>query len=1651
MKKSGFSIFMTVFLSVLLLLGIVPYAALASAERVKPRAANPNYDDLRGRGMSADKSTGVMVYDDLKAYYKRSQSNVALSTSYNTVDVNASTGKNLSSSKAYSECPNLYADWAIYYDDDVEGNTVVVRYGLSMIEGVQYRDKEGNVTTGDSPIQLTASYGDSSYNAGFEMVRDGAGRLRYTTRHYKEKGIIFYIINHSVSERIGGEDDVQILLDYLDQGYVVVTLDYKCHEQATSPYIEQSLVAARALFDSSSDAALRGLSVKTSANYIYFLPEGCRLERDVWYWDTSIWGVNGTMEKYLDTWNNKIAGTSYDPLKIGKVNSVEELIAVVTQKDDKTPIEYKLCMNIVYPSQPIGGYEAPVYIQEGTNYTRELNIETSYTRGAYTGFALNGYACVQYDHPYWPFLYRSEYSFEGSGGNYGMSQSSEHNARAAVRCARYYAKDLGYSDEYVGAAGISKATPGLSVLCIKNNKQLPQLAISGYDSSYFEGDIFEGKRRVKAIVQPFMYYGDGTEEEISSDCVVAYISSGNGIERLFGSGSYASYEKIPLVISGGTRDEYSCYNYWDTMVTWFTENTTAPFLPIVQLDQGHTFPVGYDEQFGYERFTAMVDFFDVYLKPDEDRAPEVLWITPTDGADDVPLSGRWAVGPYTPYGWERNTYYYDQSIQVRFLHAVDPESVERGVILRTAGGAEVEGTWVASQGDTLYTFVHDGLSAGMQYVIDVTREVKGTNGVPLREERTVTFSTEGTYAVKPIADAYVSSAAPGTAFGTEEVLRANGSEITLLSFSSETVADAEKLLLKATGTIDASFSLSVFAIPDYRIDEKTVTYNALTDSEAWGRRIALGEHRVSGSSVSLDVSTLMKTSPLGEFVTFAIVSNEEPMTGKPYSFELNFDSPKLGTELKDHTGTVIVSTDGKVSDAGSDGITLNRPSSTYLWRRTGSVSNGRIVSEPSIADSQVFKVQTKVGEGQFIKFYNALTEDYLTQKDVGKLFRITFDIRTCRTMDIEVGFSAAAAGDGSAKSPSASAFMFYGQTYVQKSKENQWTTVSCVLPVSSEMVTRQAGLLTVKLLYPTETGSYTPYTYIDNIVVEECMPGMTMPAREVGGTEGYTLLSTNRGVPIHSPISVTFEEAMDETTLADGVTVTNETTGDRIAGQWVAADAEGKQFLFTTNGLMPGARYEVRTTDKARTKSGTACRNETVRVIVTEGSYAVRAQAASYVSSDQPDTHFGLLADMALDSRTVGVVSFSAKAVKGADRISLCLAAEAARDTSVTVYVLDGYTPNDALCYNAIKGKLIASSRMGSFPVSNGAITIDASNLAKMNLSKTVALALVADGAVTFAKVSPILVCENKANVTLTEEDRPVSDEIVNTAQITSAEVVLGKDVALRYYVTLGRTQTDAVMRFTVNGTERTVTGQRERYGVYSFLLDGIAPWELGDEISAEVVLDGQVIAKKEGYSVAENLRNLLAKTRDALSLSEESYNALRALIQNLLLYGRAAQSYVGYHPEQDIASGISPSVFLAPDSSWATVPTASKDGTVSFVGAGFDVKTGRVCFRFTATDVTEDNFKVVFGGRSYTLKDFETTEDGYAVYSEPLSLRAYDHRFVAQAIRVSGGEETVVQTFAYGVYSYAYGLNGQNTPEAELAEALYRYSRAAEAYIDAK
>ncbi|MBO5306081.1 MAG: Ig-like domain-containing protein [Clostridia bacterium] len=1346
---------LSVLLSVIMLIGCLPFGVLAAGGG--EGTLELDYVEYRGDGMSAD-ANDVMVYDELKDYLVKSKKNEVLASDYKINSALTSTKTAMIVDDRY---PDLTVDWAMYYDKSIDGTTVVVKYGLSEFDSVTYVDSAtGKTMTGKAPRELTASNGgDVSFDAGY-----GVNEMGETTVHYKEKSVLFYLINHSCEARVGTESDVSILSDYIAEGYIVIVLDFKSHADAITPYIEMALVSARALFDSSKEGnQVSDLVneddelVSVSENYIYFLPEGYRLARDIWFYDPSIWSLNGVMEKYMEAWNSKVAGSSYDVAGIGKFASVEDMIARLKQTDGVTPVDYKCTMNVLYPSEPKDGYVSPLYMQEGSGPVKELAVETEYTRGSYMGFALNGYAAIQYDHSFHPFVSDFQYPLAATGGNYGIQNDLYNNARAAVRCARYYADAFGYSDEYIGVAGISKATIGAATLSVKNNKTVT-MAVTGYDANVTVGDIFadgvasadkKTGNRLKAIDQPFMHNDDATE--ISSDVACTYVAAGGGTTTLFGNGAQGYYEKVPMMTTEGLRDEFGCYMNLEPLESAFELTNDSPYLVIPMLDQGHTYPVGYDDEYGYERFLAMLSFFDVYLKPDENRAPEVLWITPTDGSTDIPVSGEWALGPYTPYGREMDSYERTQKIQVRFVEAVDSDSVNYGMTVKDANGKRIDGEWMPSQNGAMYTFVTDGLEAGKTYTITATKNIVSKNGTPLAKERAVTFTTEGSYALFAVADTYVSSLAPDAVFGTATELPVEGGSIVLLSYPAASVAEATALTLSVRGIADAGASIKVYALADYKVDETILTYNRLIASAAWESKTLLGGFAdLDKKQLSLDLSALSEIASLGNYVTLALVS-ESAAIEDPYIFEQNFNSYAVGTAV---TGTdskgatvTVIDTNGKVTSGAAE--TDNRIYSDYLLISGG--LDPRSLHLEEVDGSMALDVYGNLAR---IRFFNVLGDRALMPGDIGKSFRISFRIKPEIDGFISCNFRSANAGEGTG-SYTGPTSKYSAANCLPKSFDfdldaGVWQEISFYVTVTEAMVTNQAGLLYVEFL----RSDHVVNAWIDDMRSVECTPCLMLAAKESGTNLRPALVTVNassvsfaageletdaawidRTVPavtattpangamnvaLFESILLTFDKAMDVESLADGIVVTNTTSGKTATGTWYATDGTNRTFAFRTDVLAPTATYSVKVTSAAKTLYGAGCAEATIIRFSTTESCTAEPVASTQISTAEPDKSFGLDVAPTVDATTMGVLSFNVKDLASGKKIYLTLGSI---DTEkVEVYGLADYTLAEDFNHRAFAR--LMQTRLADANAKGNVIELFADELLSLGATGTVTVIL---------------------------------------------------------------------------------------------------------------------------------------------------------------------------------------------------------------------------------------------------------------------------------------------------------------------------------------
>ncbi|MBQ9080610.1 MAG: metallophosphoesterase [Clostridia bacterium] len=283
---------------------------------------------------------------------------------------------------------------------------------------------------------------------------------------------------------------------------------------------------------------------------------------------------------------------------------------------------------------------------------------------------------------------------------------------------------------------------------------------------------------------------------------------------------------------------------------------------------------------------------------------------------------------------------------------------------------------------------------------------------------------------------------------------------------------------------------------------------------------------------------------------------------------------------------------------------------------------------------------------------------------------------------------------------------------------------------------------------------------------------------------------------------------------------------------------------------------------------------------------------------------------------------------------------------------------------------------------------------------------------------------------------------------IVGSSVNLGADLSMKYYVNVMDTAIDAAklkMQFTFNGAMTSVScSDTDTNGYYVFVLEGITPQCMGDNIKAELLLDNDTIASKDTYSIEQNLRDLLA-IENAKAETERN-TALITLINDTLTYGAAAQTYRGYNTTALVNKDIT-------GSEWTTLTETDKvvgdssSATTKFTAAGVRfADVNRLYFRFV-TDENVANVKVEIipaGGTASTVTSFTFDDGVYTVYSEGIFATDFDTVYTVNLIV----NDSTVQTLTYSVKSYVHAMQDSATM-GELAKALYNYGLAAEAYAE--
>ena len=537
------------------------------------------------------------------------------------------------------------------------------------------------------------------------------------TTYYRNKeadaptGAVLYVVGHA-APRVGTESDVSIITDLLDDGYIVVVVDFLDNEMAISPYI---------------DCAVKILNWEVAKNQSFVgdyysdsfgddgtavLPAGYRMVRNIEFFDVPKQAAAGTLEYIVSCYNKDATKAVIDASGTGvtwaEAETIDDVIMpnglpindVESGNYDKY-LKYRL--DIYYPSNPAENVEVPLMVMGSGGTTR--SILSQINRVQAIGALFQGYAFSVYDHEYTSFMLGSDSWGHIDGAGFTLQSANGVKMHtAAIRCLKYYAEDYGYSNEKIGVTGHSKSS------------YVVTLSGPNPDEFYESGVYSKQKRDDNYGEQPFLTYRDGVTP-ITADVTCVYHSMGAGsITRQH----FLTPANVPTFIACGVLDNASPAprDYWEQEFKDYQEmgiHFAAVYMPEI----GHTYPpYTVDPIYGYNYYKSFRAFFDYYLKG---VAPEVMYTgIEVDGTVDID----------------------DKGLFIYFSAPITEWSLLKSVSVTDANGDEVEGTWFADCGGSRWVFKTDFFIKGDEYTVTLEDTAADINGVTVKEGFTKSFEAK---------------------------------------------------------------------------------------------------------------------------------------------------------------------------------------------------------------------------------------------------------------------------------------------------------------------------------------------------------------------------------------------------------------------------------------------------------------------------------------------------------------------------------------------------------------------------------------------------------------------------------------------------------------------------------------------------------------------------------------------------------------------------------------------------------------------------------------------------------------------------------------------------------------------------------------------
>jgi hypothetical protein len=497
--------------------------------------------------------------------------------------------------------------------------------------------------------------------------------------------VVLYLKNKAW-ERIGQEPDLSILSDLIRKKFIVLTADFGRDPEAVSPFIDNDINDIySAVFGFKTQSLLKDINLVPNRFRCFILPEGYRVETNLTYWEMDKHGVYGTLEYILKTYNEEIV-----PKVPGK-KPAETPAEMVDRKGN--PFDYRIKMDILYPSQP--KKKLPAFVYSETSQYRNAHIE-AYTEAHVNYYQLRGYVYVVMGHcfnpcvtHYWHFI-----NFTLDHWN-GLACYT-----AALRYIYMNAEKYSINTDHIGVMGISKGQYAVTRLSDPNHA-------GGTESKKFEG------------------FPDGTPEPQPWQGYPSTISAGwQGMGMGLWETEYITPDYVPTILACGENDRDVITKEGYPKFKKRLEELDVNHLSLFMTGLGHSQSWGYDKVLGVDRYQLVIDFFDRYLKVEDKLPPVVLMVFPRDSAENV-----------SP----------DSEIEVYFAPEIDEKTIldNKGIrINRLSDNKEVGGTWSASGHGTKFTFKPGQILGNNEiYEVVISTRIKDRRNIHLDKKRTIRFRT----------------------------------------------------------------------------------------------------------------------------------------------------------------------------------------------------------------------------------------------------------------------------------------------------------------------------------------------------------------------------------------------------------------------------------------------------------------------------------------------------------------------------------------------------------------------------------------------------------------------------------------------------------------------------------------------------------------------------------------------------------------------------------------------------------------------------------------------------------------------------------------------------------------------------------------------